>query len=291
MTIMKILVTGGNGFIGSYLVEALLDLGHEIVVLANDEKNKNEKTTFIKGDIRDAYDVRKTMDGCGLVYHLAAIVDLRAANDDDIYAVNFLGSKNVFEVAKQKNVKVVFASSAAVYGNGRVPNKETDECKPISQYGKSKLRAERYLQATVPEHFILRFFNVYGTKGHSFINTLCKKIPNFEDIIVNGNGMQTRDYVYVTDVVNALLLGINNTGLYNVGTGQDCTVVKLIDTIHEITRCKPNMKFTPPLKNEITRSRADITKISNIETRNTKQIRNPNKRNAKPVLKIWLFKY
>lgn len=261
---MKILVTGGNGFIGSYLVEALIELGHEIVILSNEENDKNPKATFIKGDIRDAYDVRKAMDGCGLVYHLAALSDLRNANDDDVYAVNFLGAKNVFEVAKQKNAKVIFASSAAVYGNSQVPNKETSECKPVSQYGKSKLRAERYLQALVPEHFIVRLFNVYGPKGHSFINTLCKKMPNFEDIIVYGNGMQTRDYVYVTDVVNALLLGINNTGLYNVGTGQDYAVVKLVDTIHEITRCKPSIKFTLPQANEIARSRADITKITEL---------------------------
>ena len=92
---MKMLVTGGNGFIGNYLVEALIELGHEIVILSNEENDKNPKVTFIKGDIRDAYDVRNAMDGCGLVYHLAALSDLRNANDDDVYAVNFLGSKKL----------------------------------------------------------------------------------------------------------------------------------------------------------------------------------------------------
>lgn len=264
---MKILITGGNGFIGGALVEALTDLGHEVVVFSDvDKGEKNpKKASFIKGDIRDEIQVRKAMEGCGAVYHLAAITDVRASNDDEIYAINFLGAKNVFDIAKQKNIKIVFTSTAAVYGNGPVPNKEEQECKPLSQYGKSKLRAERYLQSITENHFILRLFNVYGPEGHSFINILCRKIPNFEDIEVYGSGMQTRDFVYISDVVNALLLGLNNTGLYNVGTGSETAVTKLIDSIHETTRCKPNIKNVEPQPNDIARSRADISKISQLK--------------------------
>ncbi len=261
---MKILVTGGTGFIGSHLTKKLIELGHEVVILADAENIKTEGAAFIKGDVRDGYDVRKAMQGCEAVFHLAAVTDARNLNEDAIYATNFLGSKNVFEVAKSKNTKIVFTSTAAVYGNSQVPNKETDECKPVSQYGKSKLRAERYLQNLTENHFIVRMFNVYGARGHSFVNTACKKITNYEDILVYGNGLQTRDYVNVSDAVDALLLGFENTGLYNVGTGQDWSVTKLIDIIYETTRCKPTVKFTTPNKNDIARSKADISRIRSL---------------------------
>ena len=261
---MKILVTGGTGFIGRHLIKELIELGHEVVVLSNeDAKEKPEIVTYIKGDIRDAHDARKAIADCEIALHLAAIVDTRGTNDDEVYAVNFLGAKNIFEVAKAKNAKVIFTSTAAVYGNAQnLPNKETDECKPISQYGKSKLRAERYLQSLMPDqHYIVRMFNVYGPNGHSFINTLCNRIPNFQEVVIYGNGMQTRDFIYVSDAVNAILFGLKHTGLYNVGTDQDYAAIKVVEMIHNITRCKPDIKFTTPNKNDIARSRADITKI------------------------------
>jgi UDP-glucose 4-epimerase len=258
---MRILVTGGTGFIGSYLVNRLIELGHNVVIMdSNEKKNRNENAEFVKGDIRDAFDVRKAMQGCEIVYHLAAIADVRAG-DDLMYAVNFLGAKNVFEVAKSKNAKVVFASSAAVYGNGRIPNKEQDDCNPVSQYGKSKLRAERYLQQLMAEHFILRLFNVYGPGGRSVINIFAKNIINFQDIVVYGNGNQARDYVYISDIVDAFILGLSNTGLYNVGTGSEYSLTYLIDFMHETTRCKPTVKFTLAQENDIGRSKADTTKI------------------------------
>ncbi|MBI3190211.1 NAD(P)-dependent oxidoreductase [archaeon] len=229
MVYMKVLVTGGTGFIGRYLVNRLLKLGHEVVVLADDTKGEPpEGSTYIKGDIRDGYNVKKAFEGCECVFHLAAITDVRDSNDEVVYATNFLGAKNVFEVAKSKNAKIIFTSTAAVYGNGNVPNKEMDECKPISQYGKSKLRAEWYLQNIGQESFIVRLFNVYGFGGHSFINVLCEKMPKYEDILIFGNGLQTRDYVYVDDVVDALLLGFEKSGLYNVGTGMECSTTRVV---------------------------------------------------------------
>jgi nucleoside-diphosphate-sugar epimerase len=262
---MKILVTGGTGFIGRHLVNKLLLLGHEVVVLADETKgNPPEGSEYIKGDIRDGYNVKKAFEGCECVFHLAAITDVRDSNDEAVYATNFLGSKNVFEVAKAKNAKIIFTSTAAVYGNGNIPNREMDECKPISQYGKSKLRAEWYLQNLVQDSFIVRLFNVYGTGGHSFINVLAEKMPKYDDISIFGNGLQTRDYVHVDDVLDALLLGFNNSGLYNVGTGVECSTSRLVEVAQEITKYKPNLKFTPPKKNDIARNRADITKIKSI---------------------------
>lgn len=266
---MKILVTGGCGFIGTHLVNKLIELQHDVVVmdnLSNSKKEKiNEKAAFVQGDVRDADDVRKAMKDCSAVFHLAAIADVRSG-DDLVYATNFLGAKNVFETAKSKKAKIIFTSSAAVYGNKPLPHRETGETEPLSQYGKSKLRAERYLLQGFSQdsYFIVRLFNVYGPGSVSAVNRFCKKIANFDDVIVFGNGLQTRDYVYVSDVVDSLVLGLTNSGLYNVGTGQDVSTTSLIDMIHNMTRCKPSIKTTAPNPGEIARSKADITKIKSL---------------------------
>jgi UDP-glucose 4-epimerase len=264
---MRILVTGGAGFIGTHLVNKLIEMKHDVVVLDNfsvgKRENVNGKATIIEGDIKDPFDVGKAMKDCSAVFHLAAISDVRNVDDDMVYKTNFLAAKHVFDAAAAKNIRVIFTSSAAVYGNGDVPNRESAVCKPLSQYGKSKLMAERYL-VQKGEYFIVRLFNVYGPGGKSAINKFCKKITNYEDVTVFGNGMQTRDYVYITDVVDALTFGLENTGLYNVGTGRDIAVTSLIDMIHNMTRCKPNVKNGSIVPGEIGRSRADISAINAI---------------------------
>ena len=252
---MKILVTGGCGFIGSLLVQRLVEKNHDIVVFDKVKGKQNVK--YIIGDIRNPDEVEKAIKGCEIVFHLAALTDLRNIEND--YAVNFLGAKNVFDIAKKNNAKIVFASSAAVYGNAKLPISENSECSPISQYGKSKLKAERLLGEN---DLMLRFFNVYGPRGKSVINTFCKKIPKYEEITVYGTGLQTRDYVYVTDVVDALLLGLGDiSGVFNVGTGVETKLLDIIDIIHRLTKAKPFIKFEMPKENEIKRSVADITKI------------------------------
>ena len=260
---MKILVTGGCGFIGSHLVDKLIELDHDVVVLDNlssgKKKNMNPKATFVYGDIRDIEDVNRAMRNCNIVFHLAAITDARS-DADDIYKVNYLGSSNVFRIAEKKKAKVIFTSSAAVYGNAI--EKEDSYCEPISQYGKSKLKAEKLCPN---DAFIIRLFNAYGPRGNSVINKFCKKMPKYDDITVFGNGLQTRDYIYISDVINALLLGLDNTGLYNVGTGVETSVMDIIEIIRITTRNKPHMKFTTPNKNEVKRSKADISKIKKLK--------------------------
>ncbi|MCX6815924.1 MAG: NAD-dependent epimerase/dehydratase family protein [Candidatus Aenigmarchaeota archaeon] len=265
---MKVLVTGGAGFIGTLLVNKLVEMGHEVVVLDNLAKGKrenvNEKAVFIGGDVRDGMDVRKAMDGCAVVFHLAAISDV-AGDEDAIYKTNFLGSKNVFEVAKAKNAKIIFASSAAVYGNIDVPHRETAECKPLSQYGKSKLRSEKYLETLGMNYSILRLFNVYGPKGGGVINKFAKQIIDYKDVVINGNGMQTRDYVFVEDVVDAFIFAMNNNvDLCNVGTGRETSLSTVVDFIHNTTRCKPTVKFTVQRSGEIFRSKADTKKMTEL---------------------------
>lgn len=263
---MKILVTGGNGFVGGHLVKKLTADGHEVVVLDNFSSSQQQATNdikdvqVIKGDIRDKSDVTRALKGCEAVFHLAALVNLREADDESDYDTNFLGAKNVFELAKKQDAKVIFTSSAAVYGNATLC-KEDMECRPISQYGRSKLKAENFLRKEMPDAFITRAFNIYGPGGKGAINIFCRNVPDYKPVKIFGNGMQTRDYVYVQDVVDALLFGLDNSGTYNVGTGYEASLLDVLDIIHAITKAKPQYKFELPNEKEIKRSRADIMKI------------------------------
>lgn len=262
---MKILVTGGAGFIGSHLVDRLISEGHDVAVLDNLSSGKrewvNKKARFIAGDIRDPTTVATAMQDCSAVFHLAAVTDARSSDEDTIYQVNYLGAEHVFTLAAAKNCKIIFTSSAAVYGD-TLPCKEDGKCTPISQYGKSKLKAEAL--AARGNAFTARLFNCYGPKSKSVVSTFCEKIPDYKDVTVFGSGLQTRDFVHVNDVVNALFLGIEKSGVYNVGTGTETSVLHLIDLIHKITNSKPNKKFTPPVEGDIKRSRAEIVKIKKL---------------------------
>ena len=256
---LSILVTGGTGFIGRHLVNRLLQNGHDVIVYDNFSTSKKEPmgtAKIVEGDVRDRDDVLRAAKGCDYIFHLAAVTETRSTDDDAVYSVNFIGSKNVFEVAKEIGAKIIFTSSAAVYGEAKIA-KEDDPCNPLNQYGKSKLRAEKIC----PDgSFVVRLFNVYGPDGHGVVNKFCKLIPKYEDVTVFGHGTQTRDFIYVDDVVSALLLGMENNGVYNVGTGKETSLLEVIDIIHNMTKSKPTIKFAPPLQ-EIQRSKADITKI------------------------------
>jgi len=254
---MKILVTGGAGFIGSHLVKALLR-NHSVRVLDDLSTGKKENVPadveFIKGDVRDGADVSRAARGCEAVFHLAALTDARETGDK-IFEVNFLGSRNVFAAAALNNARVIFASSAAVYGDGKPI--ESGEVKPISDYGKSKAKAEKLVKSG----FIARLFNVYGSGGKGVINKFAMNIKQGEEIRIYGTGLQTRDYIYVDDVVSALMLGLTQEGTYNVGTGIETSLLNVVSEIEEACDSKAAIKSELPKEEEIKRSRADITKI------------------------------
>lgn len=258
---MNVLVTGGAGFIGSHLVSRLIALGHDVTVLDNlstgSKENVHPEAAFIQGDILEPITVHRAIKDCGAVFHLAAIADIGADPDKD-YQTNFLGAQVVFERALKQQAKVIFTSSAAVYGDAPLPQNEGMECKPVSQYGRSKLKAER---AAPPRSFIVRIFNCYGPRGRGVVNAFCRKIPEYEDITVYGHGLQTRDFVYVSDVVDALLLGMDNEGVYNVASGSETSLLNLIDTIHHAANAAPHVQFAPAKPNEVMRSRADTAKV------------------------------
>ncbi len=259
---MKVLVTGGCGFIGSHLSNILVKRGYEVAVLDNlisgNRGRLDSNIEFILGDVCNQTAVKKAVNGCSVVFHLAALTDLRTATEEKIREVNFSGSKNVFSAAEENNAKVIFTSSAAVYGDSEAT--EEKACSPLSYYGKNKLETEELLS----EAFIARLFNVYGPYGKSFVNTLCKKIPEGKEITVYGNGSKTRDYIYVDDVVSALLLGIDNKGIFNVGSGTETSVLNLIKKVENVLGKKAVVKHAGDNKNEIRSSRADIGKIKQL---------------------------
>src|SRR3989344_2384630 len=257
---MKILVTGGTGFIGAHLVDKLIELGHDVIVISNKEpKRENKKTKYAKGDITKKGDVEKAMIGCSVVFHLASLIDARSSDQKEMQRVNILGSKNVFSAATKNKCKIIFTSSAAVYGDSKT--KEDSRCKPISDYGKSKMEAEKLLGK---DAFIVRLFNVYGQGGKGAVNIFCENIMENKPVNIYGNGLQTRDFVYVSDVVDALILGMKSNGIYNVGSGTEITVKELIEKIEKISRKKAKINYLPANKQEIRKSKADISKIKNL---------------------------
>ena len=261
---MKIIVTGGAGFIGSYLVNELVK-SHEVVILDNlstgKKSNINPKAKFIKGDIREEKDVKKAISGCDAVFHLAAQTDVRKSQEDPDYdhQVNVTGAKNVFLISKELGAKIIFTSSAAVYGNSLL-TKEDTKLKPISEYGKNKLEAEKFLDR---KDFIVRIFNCYGPNGRGFINKLCENVKQGKKMTIFG-GRQTRDFIYVTDVVNALILGLESDGIYNVGSGVETSILGLIDIVSKISSKKPTTRLSSAREGEIEKSRADISKIKSL---------------------------
>lgn len=258
---MKILVTGGTGFIGSHLVDELVKR-HDVTVFGHD-KNKawlNPKAHFIKGDILDAEAIKSAMEGCEAVFHLAALTDVRKSEQDPDYDydINFVGSKNVFEIAAKEGCKVIFTSSAAVYGNAEPPIGEDAELNPISNYGRHKSMAEK---AAPPGSAVFRLFNVYGPRGNSAINRFCGRIMDGQEITIYGTGLQTRDFVFVNDVVRALVMGLSASGTYNVGTGKEATILSIVHTIEKLSGKTAPIKFEKGSKAEIARSSANISKL------------------------------
>ena len=260
---MKILVTGGVGFIGSHLVDELVRQ-HEVVILDNISTGQrawlNEKAKFIEGDVRDESIIEEAMAGCRTVFHLAAQTDVRLSQTDpDLdYEINFVGAKNVFNVSRKEGCHVVFPSSAAVYGNEPSPHTEDSTLEPVSQYGWNKLQAERI---SPPNAFIPRLFNVYGPRGKGAINLFIDSLAEDKPVTIRGTGLQTRDWIYIDDVVSALLLGLSFKGIYNIGTGKETTVLATLHLVEKMLGKKAKTEFVPGMKEEVARSFADITKL------------------------------
>jgi len=281
LTRTRVLVTGGAGFIGSHTVDALVKGGHSVSVIDNLstglEENLNPKAKFHKVDIRDkgvAEIFRKEKPEA--VFHFAAQMNLRRSLEDPIFDAesNVLGSLNLLECARKHGVrKFIFASSGGgIYGDAsQIPTPESFPPAPISPYGLTKLTVEKYLemwhQLHGLEYAALRYANVYGPRQNAkaeagVIAIFIDKILRGESPRINGDGGQTRDYVYVDDVVGANLAALRSgvSGIFNIGTGVETSVNELFGKISGSLGSDVSASHGPAIKGEVLRSALDSTK-------------------------------
>jgi len=279
---MKVLVTGGAGFIGSHLVDRLIQEGHEVVVVDNlstgKRRNLNRAARFFKIDIQ-SWRLERVFrnERPNVVMHLAAQMDVRKSVEDPVFdaQVNVLGTLNVLQQAVRHGVrKVVFSSSGgAIYGEQETyPAPESHVTRPLSPYGISKLCGEQYLsyyqRVSGLQVVSLRYANVYGPRQDpdgeaGVVAIFIQKLLNNEQAIVNGNGRQTRDFIYVEDVVEANLavMGQETQGIYNVGTGEETSINDVLRILvgHTNSTCKE--LHGPSKRGEQVRSVIDASKI------------------------------
>lgn len=283
---MDILVTGGAGFIGSHLCEALVAKGHTVRVLDNlstgtlrNLASLENRVNFIEGDIRDEALVELLCHGCQVVFHLAALVSVPLSVQDPqlSHDINLQGTLNVLIGAREAGVKrVVFASSAAVYGEDpELPAHEGQRPAPVSPYGLEKLAGEHYLHIFQKLYGLqtvaLRYFNVFGPRQDpsspysGVISIFVDRLLAGEAPTIFGDGEQSRDFVFVDNVVQATLLaGLHSSasGLYNIGCGQSTSLKALYTLLSGLCGATAPARTGPARVGDIRHSLADITRAT-----------------------------
>ena len=277
---MKYAVTGGAGFIGSHLVKNLVERGNEVIVIDNLNTGKKEniekiskKIDFFEIDIRDfsaVEDILKNVDG---IFHEAALASVQDSFriPDEFFDVNVNGTENIFKIAKKLGIKVVYASSSSVYGNPiSIPIKENDDKNPFNPYAKTKLEddklAEKYAKNGL-KVIGLRYFNVFGPRQSKeyagVIKLFLERIQQGLSPLINGDGLQVRDFVYVDDVVNANILAMESNidgEFFNIGTNSTISVLDLANIIIKFSGLKLKPIHQPAVPGDVKATQADITK-------------------------------
>ncbi|MBL4711487.1 MAG: SDR family oxidoreductase [Gammaproteobacteria bacterium] len=285
---MRTLVTGGAGFIGSHIVDRLLHDGHQVTVLDDFSTGhrsnlpEHDALTIVEGNISNAVTVEKCMLDIDWVFHKAAVASVPKTVNDPVgsSAVNYQGTLKLLEAAKNNNVKrFIFASSAALYGDEpTLPKIETMCPVTLSPYAVDKLASEyacgMYTKLYGLQTVCLRYFNVYGPKQDpsspysGVISIFTDKLKNKETPTIFGDGEQTRDFVFVSDVVEANMkaaITVEGTGqYYNVATGNKITLNKLLKTLYEIYQIEFDVNYGEARKGDIKESYAVIEKASSI---------------------------
>jgi UDP-glucose 4-epimerase len=287
---LRALVTGGAGFIGSHMVDRLVKEGYDVRVLDNLSTGKLDnlqgllsvgKVDFVNGDIRDASLVAKTVKDVDVVIHFAAVtsVPFSVANPDLTFDVNVLGTLNLLRAGVQANIaKFVSISSCAVFGDPEyLPVREEFPTDPISPYAESKLLAERYCLGF--EHrkllpgVVLRFFNVYGPRQgmndySGVITKFIDRVRQKEPLVVYGDGSQTRDFVSVHDIVDAVLACMKSSDaegqVFNVGSGKPTSINMLAKTVLELAGVDLTIRYENARTGDIKDSYADISKAKKL---------------------------
>jgi UDP-glucose 4-epimerase len=275
----RYLVTGGAGFIGSHLTDALLARGDRVRVLDDLSTGKRANlppaAELLVGDVADPAAGARAMEGVDGVFHLAAIASVARGNEDWLGTsrVNLAGSIAVFDAARAGRVPVVYASSAAIYGDRSDPATEDALPVPLSAYGADKLGSEHHARAGFVVHRVssvgFRFFNVYGPRQDpsspysGVISIFAGRLAAGQGVTINGDGRQTRDFIYVADIVQHLLAGMAQAAatpgavVLNACTGRETSVRTLADTLARLLGVRPAIAHGPARAGDIARSVGD----------------------------------
>ena len=274
---MKFVVTGGAGFIGNNIVKQLLKQNHTPIVIDNLYRGKIERISsldveFHKVDIRDFDQLRNIVKNSDGIFHEAALTDVQESftKQQEYIDVNVKGTENIFRIAKEFGLKVVYASSSSVYGNPKkIPINENSERKPINPYGKTKLDDE-FLAGKYSKDNVsiigLRYFNVYGEgQTGSYAGVITKflnRLKEKKSPIIFGIGRQIRDFIFVEDVALANIAAMNSNvknGFFNIGTGKTTSIQQLAKIMIELSGLRLEPQYEKALDGDVQFSQADTS--------------------------------
>ncbi|MGD6934226.1 MAG: SDR family NAD(P)-dependent oxidoreductase [Candidatus Bathyarchaeia archaeon] len=288
---LNVLVTGGAGFIGSHLVDRLVNSGYNVKVLDNLSTGNlsniqshidNGKIEFVEGDITNLEQVKACISGIDAVFHLAAqiSVPLSVKNPKFTYETNVNGTINMLSALANKNPqgKFIFISSCAVYGEPQyLPVDEKHPTNPISPYAESKLLGEYYTlgfhQNKLLKTAALRFFNVYGVRQglndySGVITKFIDRVKQNQPLTIYGDGTQTRDFVHISNIVDAIVACLENPNaegqVFNIGTGKALTIEDLAKSLISLSGASSTINHAPPREGDIKFSYANISKAASL---------------------------
>ena len=276
---MKFVVTGGAGFIGSNIAKLLVKKGHDVIILDNFNTGRKENLEPIKDkidlhivDIRDKKIINEIINESDGIFHQAALANVYESfsKSKEYFDVNVKGTKNIFEIAKENKIKVVFASSSSVYGEVKImPITENIDRNPIHPYGQTKLECEFLAEKFSKEGLKvigLRYFNVYGLgQNDAYAGVITKflnKIKEKKSPEIFGDGSQTRDFIFVKDVANANLSAMEseiNFEFFNIGSQKSISILELAQIIIKKSGLNLKPEFKEPLQGDAKISLSDIT--------------------------------